>query len=35
MLEPLDKPEAAPARETKPKAKRPLSSDEDDQGRLF
>ena len=35
LLEPLDKPEAAPVRDTKPKAKKPFSSDEDEQGRLF
>ena len=35
LMEPLAAPEAAPVREKKPKAKKPLSSDEDEQGRLF
>jgi len=35
LLEPLSAPEAAPVQEAKPKAKKPLSSDEDDQGRLL
>jgi hypothetical protein len=35
LMEPLSAPEAAPVQEGKPKAKRPLSSDEDDQGRLL
>jgi hypothetical protein len=35
LLEPLSAPEAAPVQESKPKAKKPLSSDEDDQGRLL
>jgi putative SOS response-associated peptidase YedK len=35
LLEPLSEPEPAPVKETKPKAKKPLSSDEDDQGSLF
>jgi putative SOS response-associated peptidase YedK len=35
LLEPLAEPEPAPVRQSKPKAKKPLSSDEDDQGRLF
>ena len=35
LLEPLSGPEAAPVRESKPKAKKPLSSDEDEQGSLF
>jgi putative SOS response-associated peptidase YedK len=34
LLEPLSKPEPAPVKETK-KAKKPLSSDEDEQGSLF
>jgi putative SOS response-associated peptidase YedK len=35
LLEPLSAPESAPVQEAKPKAKKPLSSDEDDQGRLL
>ena len=35
LLKPLSEPEAAPVRESKPKAKKPLSSDEDEQGSLF
>jgi hypothetical protein len=31
----LNHPEPAPVREKKPKAKKPLSSDEDEQGSLF
>jgi putative SOS response-associated peptidase YedK len=34
LLEPLASPEPAPVKEAK-KAKKPLSSDEDEQGRLF
>ena len=35
LLEPLSEPETAPVKEKKPKAKKPLSSDEDEQGSLF
>jgi hypothetical protein len=35
LMEPLAAPEPAPVSEKKPKAKKPLSSDEDEQGRLF
>lgn len=35
LMEPLAQPEAKPAMEPKRKAKKPLSSDEDDQGSLF
>jgi hypothetical protein len=35
LLEPLTQPQPAPVSERKAKAKKPLSSDEDDQGSLF
>ncbi|HZH09442.1 MAG TPA: SOS response-associated peptidase [Microvirga sp.] len=35
LMEPLAHPEPAPVRQSKPKTKKPLSSDEDDQGSLF
>jgi hypothetical protein len=35
LMEPLAGPEPAPVKEKKPKAKKPLSSDEDEQGSLF
>ena len=35
LMEPLSAPEPAPVKESKPKAKKPLSSDEDEQGSLF
>lgn len=35
LVEPLAQPESAPVKQSKPKAKKPLSSDEDEQGSLF